>query len=144
MRGLTSGSATMHGFVRSAIILAACILAAALLLTPVALRQPGSGSIAGLAIAAGICLLSGLISDGLSTVVARTSPLGASLVGMMARLVMPLGVCIALLASGQNGRQHLAFIGYLLAFYMIALALETWFAVKRTAGFTSTLNQSPR
>ena len=35
----------MHGFVRSAIILAACILAAALLLMPVALRQSGSGGL---------------------------------------------------------------------------------------------------
>jgi len=144
MRGLTSGPATMHGFVRSAIILGACILAAALLLTPIALRQPGSGNIVGLAIATGICLLSGLISDGVSTFVARTSPLGASLIGMMVRMVLPLGVCVALLASGQNGRQHLAFIGYLLAFYMITLALETWLAVKRTAGPASTLNQSPR
>lgn len=134
----------MHGFVRSAIILAACILAAALLLTPLALRQPGSGSIFGLAIAAGICLLSGLISDGLSIVVARTSPLGASLVGMMARLVMPFGVCVALLASGQNGRQHLAFIGYLLVFNMITLAVETWHAVKRTNAHASASSQSPR
>ena len=144
MRGLTSGPATMHGFVRSAIMLAACILAAALLLSPIALRQLGSGNIFGLAIAASICLLSGLIAEGASIFVARTSPLGASLIGMMVRMVLPLGVCVALLATGQNGRQHLAFIGYLLAFYMLTLALETWFAVTRTAGPASTLNQSSR
>jgi hypothetical protein len=144
MRGLTSGPATMHGFVRSAIILAACILAAALLLTPVALRLPGSGSISGLAVAAAICLLSGLVAEGTSSFVARTSPLAASLVGMMVRMILPLGVCAALLASGQNGRQHLAFIDYLLAFYMITLALETWLAVKRTASPASTSNQSSR
>jgi len=62
----------------------------------------------------------------------------------MVRMILPLGVCAALLASGQNGRQHLAFIDYLLAFYMITLALETWLAVKRTASPASTSNQSSR
>ena len=62
---------------------------------------------------------------------------------MMVRMILPLGVCVApRWPSGQSGRQHLAFIGYLLAFYIVTLALETWLAVKRTSGHSPTLKQS--
>ena len=36
-----------------------------------------------------------------------------------------MAVCVALLATGHNGRDHIYFIGYLLAFYMVMLGLET-------------------
>jgi hypothetical protein len=130
--------------VRSAITLNASIFAAALLLLPLAMRQTGSGGPAGLAIAAAICLFSGLAAEGIASVVARTSPVGATLIGMMVRMFVPLGVCVAILAAGYSGREHLAFIAYLLAFYMLTLALETWLAVKRAAAPTLKMNQSAR
>ncbi len=98
----------------------------------------------GLAIAATTCLFCGLVSEAIAGLMARTSPLAAMLIGMMVRMVLPLGVCVALVSLGKNGRDHLAFIAYLLVFYMVALALETWLAVKRAAGPASTRNQSPR
>ncbi len=125
----------MHGFVRSAIMLSACVLAAALLVMPFALRKTGSSGPLGLAIAAAICLLSGLISEAIASTLGST-PLGATLVSMMARMILPLGVCVAILAAGQTGRQHLAFIFYLLAFYMVTLVLETCLAVKRASSHT--------
>lgn len=132
----------MHGFVRSAILLAACIFIVALLLTPIAQRQSGSGSPIGLAIAASICLFSGLLSESIAALLGRSNPLAATLAGMAVRMILPLGVCVGLVAAGQTGREHLAFVGYLLTFYAVTLVLETCFAVKRASG-QSTLKQNP-
>jgi hypothetical protein len=144
MHGLTSGRGAVHGFVRSASLLAACIFIFALLLTPVAVRQTGSGNPLGLAIAATICLVSGLLSELTASLLARSGPLAGTLAGMGVRMILPLGVCVALLAAGQNGRQHLAFIGYLLAFYIVTLALETCLAVKRASSHLTNLKHDPR
>jgi hypothetical protein len=124
----------MHGFGRSAGMLSACTLSVALLLLPFALARSGSGGLAGLVFAAAICLVSGLIAELIAWSIARTSPVSAALLGMMVRMFAPLGACVALLATGQNGREHLPFIGYLLVFYMVTLGLETWLAVKRSSG----------
>ena len=124
-------------------MLSACILAVALLLTPFAFSQTGSSGPSGLIFAAAICLLSGCAAEAISIRLARTSPLGAALLGMMVRMFAPLGVCVALLATGQSGRDHLRFIGYLLTFYMVTLGFETWLAVKRSAD-PSTSNRSPQ
>jgi hypothetical protein len=144
MHGLTSGSETQHGFVRSASLLAGCIFFVALLLTPVALRQSGTGNLTGLAIAAAICLVSGLLAELIAAFLSRTSPLGATLVGMMVRMILPLGVCVGLVATGQSGRQHLAFVAYLLAFYVVTLALETCLAVKRASVHSTALKRTTR
>jgi hypothetical protein len=134
----------MHGFLRSASLLAACVLAAALLIMPYAMWHEGSGGPVGLAIAAAICLLSGWIAEAIVTALGRTTPLGATLIGMMVRMMLPLGVCVAILASGQTGRQHLAFVLYLLAFYMITLTLETCLAVKRAGAPATTKKKVTR
>jgi hypothetical protein len=123
----------MHGLVRSAIMLTACVLATALILMPVAAMHAGSNGPLGLAIAAGICLISGLIGELASIIVSLTSPVGGAICGMMVRMFIPLGVCLAILAAGQNGREHVYFIVYLLTFYMVVLGLETWIAVKRSS-----------
>jgi hypothetical protein len=36
-------------------------------------------------------------------------------------------------ATGQNGRHHVFFIGYLLTLYMVTLGVETWLSVKRAS-----------
>jgi hypothetical protein len=53
------------------------------------------------------------------------------LVGMAVRIVPPLVICLVLAVQGASGRQHLAFIAYLLTFYCVTLAFETWLAVHR-------------
>jgi hypothetical protein len=139
----TSAPANLHGFARSAIMLCACILAASLMLMPLAVSRAGSGGLLGLILAAAICLFSALVAEAVSCVVSRTSPLGAALISMMVRMFVPLGVCVALVATGESGRDHLPFIGYLLTFYMFTLGLETWLAVKRSS-HPSTSTRSPR
>jgi hypothetical protein len=125
-------------------MLAACVLATALVLMPVAATQSGSNGPLGLASAAGICLFSGLIAEVAAMVLSRTTPVGGAVCGMMVRMFVPLGVCVAILAAGQSGRDHLYFIVYLLTFYMVVLGLETWIAVKRSSDPPSTSNRSLR
>jgi hypothetical protein len=134
----------MHGLVRSAIMLSACVLATALVLMPVAVTQSGSNGPLGLGSAAGICLFSGLIAEGAAIVLSRTSPVGGAICGMMVRMFIPLGVCVAILAAEQSGRDNLYFIVYLLTIYMVVLGVETWIAVKRSSDPPSTSNRSLR
>jgi len=138
MHGLTNGQVANHGFLRSALVLAGSVLIVALLLLPIAMRQTGTGAPLGLAAAAGLCLAAACVAEAVSCTFAKT---GAHLVGMLLsmgiRLALPLAVCVALAASGANGRQHLPFVCYLLTFYLVALAAETVFAVKRAGGKVS-------
>ena len=73
-------------------------------------------------------------SPGRTTVV----PIFSSSVAI--RMVPPLALCVVLAARGVSGRDHLAFIFYLLGFYLVALALETWTSVARVAAATEQTN----
>jgi len=132
---MINGQTISRSFVRSALTLAVCIFATAVVLLPVAMQQSGSGGPIGLAGAAAICLASGCAAEAISGPLARAgSPLVALLLAMMVRTMPPLVLCLILAARGNDGRQHLALIGYLLAFYVVTLAMETWLAVKRVSG----------
>lgn len=134
MHGLTNGQLSSHGFVRSALIVTACMLGVGLMLLPIAVYQDGSGSALGLLAAGGICLLAAYLAEAFSCLLTRTGPpLAAMLVSMAVRFTPPLLVCFYLAATGATGRQHLAFVCYLLAFYLVTLAVETWLAVSRVS-----------
>lgn len=118
-------------------MLLACVLVAALLLAPFTFDQSGSRGPLGMAVAALVCLFAGFAAEGVSLLLIRIGqPLAGTMVGMAIRMLPPLVLCLALAASGQTGRQHLHFIFYLLAFYMVTLAFETWIAVKRTGALS--------
>jgi hypothetical protein len=135
MHGLTNGQVANQGFLRSTLILAGCVLVVGLLLVPIALRQSGTGSPLGLAAAGGLCLFSALLAELISCTLAKSGQhLIAAMLSMGLRILPPLVVCLLLAVSGGNGRQHLAFVGYLMAFYLVTLSMETWFAVKRAGG----------
>jgi len=145
MLGSTSGQATISDFLRSATLLIACILVVALALTPFAVRSTGSAGLGGLAIAAGVCLLAGFGAEAISAVIARlASPLAGAMLGMGIRMLPPLMLCLGLAITGQSGRNHLAFVFYLLAFYFATLAMETVLAVKRVAAIQTGLRNIPR
>ena len=142
MPGLPSGQLKSLGFVRSALMLLACVSVVALALIPVALRNTGSGGLAGLAVAGAICLAAGLAAEGFSTLLASIGQtLAAPMVGMGIRMLPPLFLCLALVASGQSGREHLPFVFYLLAFYFTTLVMESWLAVKRVADSRTSVPQ---
>ena len=140
-----SSMTTRGSFLRSALVLAGCVLVVVLLILPFSVGRSGTSGPAGLAMAAAICLLAGWAAEALACFVlpART-PLASLLAGMAIRMLPPLAVCCVLAALGANGRHHLAFVCYLLTFYLLTLALETWLAVGRVARWPSDTNQSAR
>ena len=141
MHGLLSGHMTSRGLLRSALVLTGWVVVVALLLLPYAIRHTGSAGPLGLAAAGAICLFAGLAAEAFSLVVSRGgTPLAGLLGGIAFRMLPPLAVCLVLAVQGADGRRHLAFVCYLLAFYMVTLALETWLAVKRASGSSADLN----
>jgi hypothetical protein len=136
---------TIRGYLfHPALLLAGLTLVVALALLPFAVGRTDSGGPVGLTIAAAVCLLSCWLAEGFGWLLRRhVPPVSVTLVGMAIRMAPPLALCLFLAASGQSGRQHLAFIGYLLAFYMVTLALETYLAVRRISQ-SSNLNHSAR
>jgi hypothetical protein len=145
MPGSTSRQATDYGFVRSALMLLACVFAVALVLLPYAINQAGSAGPFGLAAAAGICLVSGLAAEAASYALTRSaSPLAGQLSGTIIRMLLPLFACLILALQGFSGRENLAFVCYLLTFYMSSLVMETRMAVKRVAATPGTAGKSAR
>ncbi len=142
----TNGSKTTHAsFLRSVLVLTGSLLLVGLLLAPFAAVRTGSGGLGGLALAAAICLAAGWMAETLAVVLHdRVMPLAVMLLGMTIRMLPPLGVCVALAAQGISGRAHMAFIFYLLAFYLVTLALETWLTVGRIANSSSSIPRIAR
>jgi hypothetical protein len=145
MHGLTNGQLKRQGFVRSALFVTACVFVVALLLMPIAATQTGTGGLLGLLATAAICLLSAYVAEGINCVLSRAgSHLAAMLFSMAVRFTPPLAVCFVLAATGASGRQHLAFVFYLLAFYLATLAVETWLAVQRVSDQSPNLEPNSR
>jgi hypothetical protein len=136
-------SSPLRGFLRPVLLLAGCVFAVALLLLPFAWGRTGSAGPVGLAIAGAVCLCAASVAEGLACLLQhRIAPLGVMLVGMAVRMVPPLGICLYMAAQGARGRENMTFIVYLLAFYLVMLALETWLTVKRVARGSAKLNTS--
>jgi hypothetical protein len=134
MRGPTNEQVTGHGFVRSALLVSVVILVIALLLAPFAARQTDMNGMRGLGSAAAICLFAACAAEGVGCVLSRIgSHLAAMLFSMALRFIPPLAVCFVLAANGAGGQRYVAFVCYLLVFYLATLAVETWLAVKRVS-----------
>jgi hypothetical protein len=125
-------SSLLRNLVRPVLVLAGCVVLVALLLLPVAWFRDGSGGLTGLTVAAAVCLIAGLLAEMLAFVLRRSvPPLGVMLLGMAIRMAPPLVICLVLAAQRVRGSEHLAFIAYLLIFYLVTLVLETHSAIKR-------------
>jgi hypothetical protein len=113
----------------------------ALALSPVAIFVSGPRGIGELAAAAGICLAAGWGSEVLGAALCgRGGPLAGMLAGMAVRMFPPLVVCGVIALDGARARQYLAFIAYLLTFYLATLAFETWSAIRRVEHISSPSN----
>ena len=134
-------SSPFRSLLRPVLVLTGCVFVVALVLLPFAWGRTGSNGPLGLAAAAAICLASGWTAEGLAFALQRSvQPLGIMLLGMTVRMIPPLAICLVLAAKGADGRQYVAFVGYLLTFYLVTLALETWLTVKRISRNSSHLN----
>jgi len=135
MSSVVGGQEMGRSFVRSVTLLTVCILTTTALLLPVAIRDSGTGNLAGLAGVTLMFLATAWISEAISIWILRTgSPLVAMGFNMAIRTVPPLLVCLYLAVHGYSGRENFALIGYLFAFYFVTLVVETRLAVKRGSG----------
>jgi hypothetical protein len=142
MSGTTGSNSTWTRLLHSAALIWCAVLFAALLMLPFASGRSGTGGPSGLMLAAAICLAAATIAESLACCLQdRIPPLMLMLLGMAIRMVPPLAVCVVLVERGASGPDHLPFVVYLLAFYLVTLALETWLTVSRLANRTSPSNR---
>jgi hypothetical protein len=132
MSATTESEGSRTSFWRASLLVVGSVLLGGLALAPFAITRSGSAGIGGVAIAGAICLAAGLIAEGIASLLGRgVSPLATMLLGMTVRMLPPLLICLVLAAQGARGREHLAFIVYLLSFYLVTLAVETCLNVSR-------------
>ena len=113
------------------------LLLGALVILPVAYAASGPAGLFAALWATALCLMSGTLSLLASTAVSRAStPLGGLLVGIMVRMALPLAVVMAIYHRG-GWLVAAGMIYYVLVFYMITLAAETWIAVGQVGGVAS-------
>ena len=118
-----------HQFLRCAAVLAAASVTGYLCVLPFALWQQGGQGAIEAALAALLCLAPALAALGVSCRFLGTpQALAAVLLGMMLRAFPPLVVCLLLAVRG-SGADYIHFVSYLLVFYMITLAVETYLTV---------------
>jgi len=117
-------------YLRSATwLIGACGTLLALLL-PIALWNGGATGALEVIVAAAICLLPGLVALWFSTQITGTNQvLFGLLFSMGLRILPPLVICLAL-SLRSTGDEYFSFICYLLLFYMVTLALETYLSVR--------------
>lgn len=134
MSGTNGAKRLPSSHLNSALLVTAVILMAALVVAPFATGRTGSAGLGGLTLAAGICLATSWATELVAVAIGRyASPLALMALGMLIRMLPPLTVCVVLAAKGVSGREHLAFIFYLLGFYLVTLVMETWASVVRVA-----------
>jgi hypothetical protein len=121
------------GFVAQGVILSATVVLVAAPVVGLAYAISGRPGTIAAATAAGICLLGGLVALAVSELAARRlDVLQAVLIGMMARMAVPLLLGIAAhLAAPWLTSAGLFF--YFLAFYVVVLAVETMFSMVHVA-----------
>jgi len=117
-------------YLRSATWLTCAIAALLVLLMPFALWNSGAVGAFEVLVAAVICLLPGLIALWFTSHAGDTNQVLFSLLFSMGlRLLPPLVICLAL-SLRSTGAEYFSFICYLLLFYMVTLALETYLSVR--------------
>lgn len=100
------------------------------LLTPGIVWFQGLGGLLEASLAALVCLISGITALVATSVLGtRQHPLAGVLLATALRMLPALIVCV-LLSTADGGGQFLGFVGYLLVFYLVTLAIETYLSVK--------------
>ncbi len=100
------------------------------MLAPVAYWSGGGFGLAELAAAALLSLLSGAAALGAMYQMQRIQqPLLGMLLAMMIRMTPPLILCLGLALSGRRD-EFFGFACYLLIFFLVSLAIETYLSVQ--------------
>ncbi len=107
------------------------IIAGCMVLMPAAWWLAGTQGGIEVGSAALVCLLSGLLALAVTSMqTLRRQPLAGMLFAMAIRLLPPLVVCLAL-SLRDTGAKFSGFVCYLLLFYLISLAIETYLSVQQ-------------
>jgi len=118
------------GFFSCASLLVGGTVAFFTLIAPIVFWLQGLNGIVEALTAVLICLFSGLSALAVSLLpVSRQQPLVGLLLAMALRVLPPLVVCL-LLAKRGSGTDSLGFIIYLIVFYLLTLAAETFLSLR--------------
>ena len=123
-----------RGLPASVAMLSAVLAVSYLVLAPFAYRLQGGSGLSAAAVAAVVCLVSAIGGMLLSQCLGGPNhAIAGVLSGMMLRMGLPLAVCmIVYLQSGALAEA--GFVFYVLAFYLVTLAIDTWMATGRAVG----------
>ena len=116
--------------ITGAVALIASVLLGYIAIAPVAVWTQGTPGLWSAAVAALICLVAGMMALGLVERLSTRNPLASLLGGMAVRMVVPLSA-IAAVYSWGGPLAETGMVFYVLAFYMITLAAETYWAVRK-------------
>jgi hypothetical protein len=128
-------------YLRSAFWLTCAVGSLVAVLAPFALWNNDTKGILEVFVAAGSCLVPGLIALWIST--RNTDPhqvLFGFLLSMGLRIFPPLMICLVL-SQQATGAEYFSFICYLLLFYLVTLALETYLSVRLIPTQTASLRK---
>ncbi len=110
-------------------VLASALILVLMLTLPVAYWLQGVRGLIECSVASLLCLLPSLLALAVShRFLGTPHAMGAILSGMALRSMPPLLVCLVL-ALKTTGLEKMHFVSYLLLFYMVALAVETFLSV---------------
>jgi hypothetical protein len=118
------------GFISGAVTLLATVLLGYAAISPVAAWTQGTPGLWAAAVAALICLAAGMMALGLIERLSASNPLASALGGMTLRMVVPLSA-VAAVYWWDGPLTETGMVFYVLAFYMITLAVETYLAVRK-------------
>ena len=106
------------------------VLGLSVLLLPCVLVLQGRNGFLEAGAAALLCTSAGLVALAVvSWQTRQQQPLGGMLLAMVLRILPALAVCMLLAIQGE-GKQYISFISYLIVFYLVTLALETYLSVQ--------------
>jgi hypothetical protein len=118
------------GFISGSVTLLATVLLGYAAISPVAAWTQGMPGLWAAAVAALICLAAGMMALGLIERLSASNPLASALGGMTLRMVVPLSA-VAAVYWWDGPLTETGMVFYVLAFYMITLAVETYLAVRK-------------
>ena len=118
------------GFISGAVTLLATVVLGYAAISPVAAWTQGMLGLWAAAVAALICLAAGMMALGLIEGLSASNPLASALGGMTLRMVVPLSA-VAAVYWWDGPLAETGMVFYVLAFYMITLAVETYLAVRK-------------
>ena len=131
-----------RGLGTSAALLSAVVGAGYVLLSPFIYRLHGADGLSAAGVAAFVCW-TGAIGGMLTSrwLHGPSHLLAGMLLGMALRMALPLIVCMVVYLRG-GALAEAGFVFYVLAFYLMTLAIDTWMATGRAAGAGPTSEDS--